>query len=289
MHAQSPSSPSRLTGRAARVLAVGLASVLLAWSAGSAQARWPTPAGGGSASGAPEVLFTFDDGPHERYTAEILDTLAQHGVRAIFFWVGRRVATKGAKVDERRELVRRAVREGHLVANHTLTHPNLCQIESDQAAEEIDDNVRIFEEASGLPMLLFRAPYGAHCKRLEQMLAERSLAHMHWDIDPQEWTDHDAKRTAKYIIDRLAKLEGRAIVILHDTQKVSASALPRVLEWLDEENARRAEEGDKPVIRVLSGSDLIVERMERDMLAWAADSSLVAARRFETALARLIP
>jgi peptidoglycan/xylan/chitin deacetylase (PgdA/CDA1 family) len=281
-----PALAARMTTTVAAII---LGCALLVSSSGPAQARWPTPAAGQSASGAPEVLFTFDDGPHETYTAEVLDTLKAHGVHAIFFWVGRRVAPQGEKVDERRDLIHRAVREGHLVANHTVSHPNLCQIESAQAAHEIDANVLIFEEASGLPMLLFRAPYGAHCKRLEQMLADRSLAHMHWDIDPQEWSDHDAKRTAKYITNRLARLEGRAIVILHDTHKVTAKALPMVLEWLEEENTRRRERGDKPPIRILSGSDLIIERMDRGMLTWAEENTRVAAVRFEAAVSRLIP
>ena len=239
-------------------------------------------------SGDPEVLFTFDDGPHETHTASVLDTLREHDIQAVFFWVGRRVKG-GKKVSERQELVRRAVRERHLVANHTLTHPDLCQIKAAEAATEIDDNARIYQELSGLPQVLFRTPYGARCKRLKRMLAERALDHMHWDIDPQEWSDHDAERTAKYVIRRLDKLTGRAIVIMHDTHKVTARALPKILKWLSKENERRQETEHERPIRILSGSELVLERLHSSVWTWALGASATRAREIRSTLVRLIP
>ncbi len=257
-------------------------------SSGPAAAGWPKPAGGESASGDPEVLFTFDDGPHEKHTAAILDTLDRHGVKAIFFWVGWRIS-KGKRAATRRALVERAVREGHLVANHTISHPNLCQIKAKQAAEEIDENSRVYEEVSGLPLLLFRAPYGAYCKRLVRMLGDRHIDHMHWDIDPQEWSHHDAKRTANFVTGKLKHLKGRAIVILHDTHRVTVRALPKILTWIEEENERRRKSGKKRPIRIISGSDLVGERLATKVLGWAADSSMTSVIRLERVLERLVP
>ena len=285
----SPDSAHRATTSLAGTVAMRcfiLVALMLLGSA--AHAAWPRPAAGPSASGDPEVIFTFDDGPHHKHTANVLDTLKEHGVQAIFFWVGRRVS-QGSKVDEHLELVQRAVREGHLVANHTMTHPNLCQIDAGAAASEIDDNARIMEEASGLPMILFRTPYGAHCKRLVRMLAQRDLDHMHWDIDPQEWSDHDSKRTAKDIIRKLDRLSTRAIVILHDNHKVTAKTLPKVLAWIEQENARREHDGDKRPIRILSGSDLMLERLQHPVLTWASQESARAAQDMRATLARLLP
>jgi peptidoglycan/xylan/chitin deacetylase (PgdA/CDA1 family) len=271
-----------------RLLIMIVAAAVLFLGAGHAQARWPTPAGGTSGSGDPEVLFTFDDGPHEKHSTAILDELDRRGIRAIFFWVGRRLE-KGGQAERRREVVQRAVRDGHLIANHTLTHANLCSVPAEQAAQEIDSNTRLYEVVTGLPMLLFRAPYGAHCKRLERMLAERALGHMHWDIDPQEWTDHDAERTARYIIKRLERLEGRAIVILHDTHLVTVRALPRILDWIEKENARRVERGGKRPIRIISGSDLVVEKLMTAMWSWAADATRSSAMQVHAAFGRLVP
>jgi len=114
---------------------------LLVMSVDPARAGWPLPAGGPSASGDPEVLFTFDDGPHPRHTPAILDLLAERNIKVIFFWVGWRLS-HGDHVEIHRELVHRAVREGHLVANHTVNHANLCLVEEAEAAVEIDQNTR---------------------------------------------------------------------------------------------------------------------------------------------------
>ena len=270
------------------ILVALIVAALCATASRPVIAGWPRPAGGPSSSGQPEVLFTFDDGPHETHTASILDTLQKHGVKAIFFWVGQRVGA-GKRVDERQELVHRAVREGHLVANHTMTHPNLCQLKAAEAAAEIDDNARIYSALSGLPQILFRTPYGAHCKRLKRMLAERQLDHLHWDIDPQEWSDHDAERTAKFIIRHLDRMTDREVVIMHDTHKVTARALPKVLDWLAAENARRKERGDVPPIRILSGSDLVLERLESSVSSWFMTAAVTRAREMRSTIVRLIP
>jgi peptidoglycan/xylan/chitin deacetylase (PgdA/CDA1 family) len=250
--------------------------------------RWPQPAAGVSASGAPEVIFTFDDGPHRKYTATILDELDRRGIKAIFFWVGHRV-TRGGGMKEQIDLVRRAVREGHLIANHTIDHTNLCQVERDQAAREIDDNRRIYEQLSGLPIILFRSPYGARCNQLVHMLEERSLQHLHWDIDPREWEHHDAELLAEHVIRRLKYLEGRAILLMHDTKPSSARALPQVLDWIEQENQRRIEKGGKLPIRILSGSDLLAERIDPALPHWLEQSSERTVVALTTALDRLIP
>jgi peptidoglycan/xylan/chitin deacetylase (PgdA/CDA1 family) len=274
---------------------VAAAMLLTALATGSAlvgpsearAGKWPKPAGGASASGAPEVIFTFDDGPHRKYTATILDELDRRGIKAIFFWVGHRV-TRGGGMEEQIDLVHRAVREGHLIGSHTINHANLCQVKRDEAAHEIDDNSRIYEQLSGLPMLLFRAPYGAKCRQLVSMLEERSIQHMHWDIDPREWEHHSPERLIEYMIRKLKSLDGRAIVLMHDTKAASAKALPEVLDWIEHENERRTRDG-KPPIRILTGSDLLAERIDPGLSHWLAGATTRSAMALTTALDRLVP
>jgi peptidoglycan/xylan/chitin deacetylase (PgdA/CDA1 family) len=287
-----PPGASRATH--ARPAWLWLAAVLLVLAgtpAGTSEARagrWPKPAAGDSASGAPEVIFTFDDGPHRKYTATILDELDRHGIKAIFFWVGHRV-TRGGGMEAQIDLVHRAVREGHLIANHTINHANLCQLARDEAAREIDDNTRIYEQISGLPILLFRSPYGARCNQLMNMLEERAIQHMHWDLDPREWEHHSSERVAQYMIRKLKYLEGRAIVLMHDTHAASANALPQVLAWIEKENQRRVAQGKQPPIRILTGSDLLVERIGPALPRWLEQSSERTVATWTTALGRLIP
>lgn len=250
--------------------------------------RWPKPAAGASQSGGPEVIFTFDDGPHEEYTKRILDELAAHHVQAIFYWVGRRILHDRPKDRVRKALVARAIREGHLIGNHTVHHVQLCQGEAREAEHEIDWNKQLLEAQAHMPVVMFRVPYGAFCKRLKRMLAERQLAHMHWDIDPQEYNGLTSAGTASHVIKQLKKLEGRAVLLMHDTHGVSARALPVILDWLDKENRRRKAAGRR-MIRIVSGAELVEEQHASELWSWGAESARSAEARFGQALGGLVP
>ncbi|HKE13540.1 MAG TPA: polysaccharide deacetylase family protein [Kofleriaceae bacterium] len=257
---------------------------------GGARTPWPRPAAGESESGDPEVIFTFDDGPHETWSAQILDTLAAHHVSAIFYWVGHRIDNHRhdtKKREVRRDIVRRAISEGHLVGNHTVNHLHLCHSRTDAAAE-IDENDRLYQDAAELPIVMFRTPYGDHCPRVVELLAERGLTHMHWDIDPREWMGLSAEGAAASVIARLRRLQGRAVILMHDTKAQSARALPRILDWIEAENARRLQSGKRP-IRILSGSDLLIERERGPLWLWGEDTAQSARQWLTSAVTSLVP
>jgi len=273
----------------------GLCSVfaLVALSAIAVEAtagKWPLPAAGASRSSGPEVLFTFDDGPHERHTGRILDSLAEHNVLAIFFWTGLRLKPESSGLDRRLALVARAVSEGHLVANHTSTHPHMCRIPGEQAEREIDQNAARLHELSQLPILFFRTPYGDSCKRLRAQLKARQLDHLHWDIDPQEFRNRSGDYSAQYVIRRIRRLKNneRAVILMHDTQPATTKAIPLILEWIDSENRARTRRG-QPRISILSGSDLAEEKWKPTLLTWATDSLDDAAAFLKKLSGRLIP
>jgi peptidoglycan/xylan/chitin deacetylase (PgdA/CDA1 family) len=249
---------------------------------------WPRPAAGGSASGAPEVLFTFDDGPDEDLTPRILDELDRRGIQAIFFWVGRRVVGDGPGAVERRAVVERAIRTGHLIGNHTVNHAQLCHGSAEAAAQEIDRNAALYAPLTRLPGTLFRSPYGARCRRLVAQLEARGLEHVHWDVDPQEFLSHDGDETARKVIAKLRHLEGRAVILMHDTKRATVRALPQVLDWIDAENARRRARG-APAIRVVSGSSWLAERLDPGLVAWARQGADDLPRAWREALRRLVP
>lgn len=250
--------------------------------------RWPKPAAGPSQSGGPEVVFTFDDGPHELFTGRILDALAAHHVQAIFFWVGRRVLHDRPLDRVRKALVARAVREGHLVGNHTVHHVHLCLTPFPEAEKEIDRNRELLEAAARMPIVMFRVPYGARCKNVERLLADRHLQHMHWDIDPQEWGGLTTAGTAEHVISQLRSLEGRAVLLMHDTHGVSARALPIILDWIDKENRRRLASGHRP-IRIVTGAELVEEQYAGELWSWGSETARSAEARFGRALGVLMP
>jgi peptidoglycan/xylan/chitin deacetylase (PgdA/CDA1 family) len=193
-----------------------------------------------------ELLLSFDDGPDLKGTPLILDELDRRGLKAVFFVTGWRLAGQRPEDLARRDLVRKIAAHGHLVANHTLSHHNLCQNPSETAAE-IDGNAELLAQATGVRPLLFRAPYGAFCHSLEVALDARGLPDIGWNLDPQDWKSESEDAVYHYLVDRISRLHGRGILLLHDTHNASVRALPRMLDWLARENRRDVEEGRPPV------------------------------------------
>jgi peptidoglycan/xylan/chitin deacetylase (PgdA/CDA1 family) len=193
-----------------------------------------------------ELLLSFDDGPDLRGTPLILEELDRRGLKAIFFVTGWRLTGQRPEDIARRDLVRKIAAHGHLVANHTMNHHDLCQNPSEQAAE-IDANTELIAQTTGVRPLLFRSPYGAFCHTLEAALAARQLPDIGWNIDPQDWKSDNEDAVFAYLTNKLGQLKGRGILLLHDTHLASVHALPRVLDWLARENKRDAQAGRSPV------------------------------------------
>ncbi|WP_024510036.1 chitooligosaccharide deacetylase NodB [Bradyrhizobium sp. ARR65] len=155
----------------------------------------------------PGVYLTFDDGPNPRFTADILDVLAQHKVSATFFVIG-------AYALDQPKLIQRMVAEGHEVANHTMTHPDLSRCDPAEVEQEI------FAASSAIRMAnpqvcprYMRAPYGMWTEEVLAVSARASLAAVHWTLDTRDW----ARPGVDAIIDTvLSSVRPGVIVLLHD-------------------------------------------------------------------------
>jgi peptidoglycan/xylan/chitin deacetylase (PgdA/CDA1 family) len=247
------------------VQALGVAALALAVATPvAAGPGWITPAAGPTATGDPEIVLTFDDGPNPHTTPRVLDTLAKHKVRAIFFLVGDRLTPDNKPAHD---LVARMLREGHIVANHTVSHIQMCAVKEERAAVEIDAAAATIGSIAGMPTPWFRTPYGAYCQRLEAMLAERKITHFYWDIDSQEWKHNSAKRATAYITRALGRLQGRAVVLMHDTKVATVKALPQILAWLEAENKKRAE-STRRQIRIVDPSTVARELVAPGLIEW---------------------
>ncbi|MBR1163084.1 chitooligosaccharide deacetylase NodB [Bradyrhizobium elkanii] len=161
----------------------------------------------GDVSGSRSVYLTFDDGPNPFCTPLVLDVLMQHRVPATFFVIGTYAA-------DQPELIRRMIAEGHEVANHTMTHPDLSRCE----AAEIHDEVLTASRAIRLacPQALprhMRAPYGIWTEDVLATSAKAGLAAMHWSVDPKDWSRPGVDSIVNSV---LAVVRPGAIVLLHD-------------------------------------------------------------------------
>jgi peptidoglycan/xylan/chitin deacetylase (PgdA/CDA1 family) len=193
-----------------------------------------------------QLLLSFDDGPDLKGTPLILEELDRRGLKAIFFVTGWRLVGQRPEDIARRDLLRKIASHGHLVANHTFSHHNLCD-NPDETARQIDDNAEIIAQVTGVRPLLFRAPYGAFCHTLNAALAARELVDIGWNLDPQDWKNNTPERIFGYLTSKLSRLDGRGILLMHDTHAASVRALPQVLDWLARENRRAVAEGRAPI------------------------------------------
>lgn len=247
---------------------------------------WPTPAAGESASGDVELLLTFDDGPNPETTPKVLDILAERKLHAIFFMVGEMVDPKNSK--RAAAIVQRILAEGHVIATHTWKHRDLCKIGAEAAAKEIDHGRELIEKAAGFETAWFRTPGGVRCTRLEDMLAARKLAHFHWDIDPQEWKKgRTAEQVVKVVTGDIARAQSRSVVLMHDTKKVVVQALPEILQFVDDENVKRAK-SKKKHIRFLEPSVLAREQLTPGLAAWVGEAT-ANLRELPKLLATILP
>jgi len=172
---------------------------------------------------APEIALTFDDGPHPGFTPQVLDILARYQVPATFFCVGINVAGYP-------ELVRQVADAGHLVGNHTWSHPYLPDLGRDEVLRQVDATAAALRTA-GLSTTLVRPPYGARTPEALTWFAELGLTTVLWDVDTGDWS---VPGTAA-ILDEAATATAGSVILMHDAggdRTQTVEALPRILEDL---------------------------------------------------------
>jgi peptidoglycan-N-acetylglucosamine deacetylase len=127
-----------------------------------------------------EVALTFDDGPNDPYTQQLLDLLARCQVRATFFLIG-------DFVRRRPEIVRAIHQGGHLLGNHTMTHPSLPSVSPSRVREELAECNAAIEDATGEAVKWFRPPFGARSRSVIRTAAELGLTPVMWNVTGYDW------------------------------------------------------------------------------------------------------
>ena len=155
------------------------------------------------------VALTFDDGPRDPYTAQILDVLRDHGVVATFFLIGENVVRHPM-------LANRIVREGHAVGNHSFSHRSLPTLADQQIRAEIERAAEAIRMATGLRPWLLRPPYGAMDSRLRGshgIPASGGNTVILWSVQASDWSTRSAQRVA---LRTLTQVRPGSIILLHD-------------------------------------------------------------------------
>jgi peptidoglycan/xylan/chitin deacetylase (PgdA/CDA1 family) len=208
------------------VLALG-GLYVYAWSEPTWQVFGPALVRGPAAGG--RVALTFDDGPASPFTEQVLDILRSCKVKATFFVCGR-------NVERHPDLLKRIHAEGHLVGNHTYSHPFPYFRSKPFFREEIDRTQEAIEKVIGRRPTIFRPPYGARWRGLYDVLDERGLRLVNWSDTGYDW-----KCEAEEIVRKtLEKLGPGSIILLHDGKRAdppgkfdrsgTVLALPAILD-----------------------------------------------------------
>ena len=141
-----------------------------------------------------EVILTFDDGPLQPYTQQVLAALADHCTKATFFMVGRRAMADPALAQE-------VARQGHTIGTHTWSHRNMSTITTMHALAEIDLGFSAVRRAVGAPIApFFRFPYLVQDEAMLAHLGSRNLAAFSIDIDPFDYRTRDPAQVVRDVV-----------------------------------------------------------------------------------------
>jgi peptidoglycan/xylan/chitin deacetylase (PgdA/CDA1 family) len=222
--------------------------------------------------GAREVLFTFDDGPNPGTTDRLLPILARANIHAAFFVCGWRLESHEEPLRTRaRQLLRDTLAAGHVIGNHTVHHYQLPTLPPERVRYEIEHNADLIEEVIGQRPHLFRPPYGAYSEDVRRHLVSKRNELWMWSIDPHDYLlVNDAEAVAQRIITNLGNHAG-GTVLLHDTHPWSVAAMPKIIRWLERENASREQAGRAPYV-VLDPARYLEGARTRLPLIQAADA-----------------
>ncbi len=172
----------------------------------------------------PYIAMTYDDGPHASNTPRLLDMLKQRGIKATFFLVGECAAEYPA-------IVKRIVSEGHEVANHSWSHPQLSAMNDEGVRSQLQrTHDAIIAGSGGVVPRIMRPPYGAFTERQRRWCnGEFGYKVVLWDVDPNDWKVRNAAHVHAEI---MKQTHAGSIILSHDIHKTTVDAMPETLDDL---------------------------------------------------------
>lgn len=173
------------------------------------------------------IYLTFDAGYENGNTPAILDALKKHQAPAVFFVVGN-------FIKDNHDLIRRILAEGHIIGNHTMTHPDLPQISSmDAFQKELQDVEELYTSLTGEAMTKFyRPPRGIYSTENLSMAKELGYSTFFWSLAYVDWIQDQQPSREEAFQKLLTRIHPGAIVLLHNTSSTNAEILDELLtKW----------------------------------------------------------
>jgi peptidoglycan/xylan/chitin deacetylase (PgdA/CDA1 family) len=168
--------------------------------------RWYGRTFTGLPRGDKRLALTYDDGPNDPHTLRLLEVLAKHGVRATFFLIGR-------YVQQRPDIAREIIKAGHVVGNHTSTHPLLTLKSEAKIRKELSECEAALTDAIGEHSNLFRPPFGGRRPAVLHIARKLGLEPVMWNVTGYDWNAPPAA-----VIERKIEkqMRGGDVILLHD-------------------------------------------------------------------------
>ena len=153
-----------------------------------------------------QLALTYDDGPNDPHTFRLLEILAKHNVQATFFLIGR-------YVKQRPDIVRELAKAGHVIGNHTFTHPLLTLKSAREIRNELQTCHTAIQDAAGDHSNLFRPPFGGRRPAVLRIARELGLEPVMWNVTGYDWNAPPAEVIERKVSRRIS---GGNVILLHD-------------------------------------------------------------------------
>lgn len=222
-------------------------------SAGCLNGCWPTdiqpPAGPSELSCNPtnvhntcyllgNLALTYDDGPGA-YTADILDRLRDRGVKGTFFVVG-------VQVKKFPELLKRAYDEGHMIASHTYSHPDLATLTREQIIQEMNDTAQAIYDVIGVYPKYMRPPYGSYNETVLNLLFELGYGVVIWNLDTNDWRVNNAGGSSAEVYSNMISPLDQSpnifsagwMTLMHDLYQITADSQNPMISKIQEKGLK---------------------------------------------------
>lgn len=174
-----------------------------------------------------KIALTFDDGPHPRYTMEILSVLQEYGIRATFFFVGENVLYYA-------DTARAVAQAGHEIGNHTYSHARPDKLDRADLDRELRQCEEIIQRVTDTSPKLFRPPQGNWNSNVYALARERDYDIILWNIDTLDWAHTPSEEICAHVLERICSGD---IILMHDyhsngctTLTALRTLIPQLLE-----------------------------------------------------------
>ncbi|MEO8768650.1 MAG: polysaccharide deacetylase family protein [Ferruginibacter sp.] len=172
-----------------------------------------------------EIAISFDDGPSENYTPQILETLKEHNVKASFFCIGKHI-------NANEKIFKQLHADDHIIGNHSYSHHFFFDLfSSKKMLKELKMMNSDTEKLTGLKPKLFRPPYGVINPNLRKAILDGEYTPVGWSVRSMDTVIKDEKK----LLNKIKKsLKPGAVFLFHDTSKSTHDMLPHFIKHVKE-------------------------------------------------------